>query len=339
MIQHTRNQTGGCCRRDFLKGTLSCGAYTIAALAASSTLTRKAFAQAQASPVAEMPYARVEQISDGVWAVISTPMTDQTTISNGAIIAGDDAVLVVEGFQTTKGAAWLNGVCKELTGRDATHVALTHYHPDHSNGLAGYMGGAEVPSIISTAGTRDLLVGMLSAAAKPEEKTAAGLRDMGPAYVVPNAVLVDADGETTIDLGGKSVKLKPHVGHTPSDMTIELVDPHVVWCGDLFFNGLFPNYRDAVPSSLSATCKTMLGDKSSKFVPGHGSIATDAEIANYLGLLDTVEEAARAGLGAGKSPEEIAAEFKLPDSLGQWIVYDPALYQRAFDAWKRDLEA
>ena len=329
----------GCCRRDFLKGTLSCGAYTFAALAASSVATRKAFAQPKAEAAITKPFARIEPVTDGAWAVISTPIADQTTISNGAIIAGNDAVLTVEGFQTAEGAAWLNDVCKELTGRHATHVALTHYHGDHSNGLAGYLGGDSNPSIIATSGTRDLLVKMLGDQQPSDAKDSHGLRSTGLKHVVPDTVLLDADGEATLDLDGKKVRLRPYVGHTPSDMTIELLDPHVVWCGDLFFNGFFPNYGDAVPTKLRENCQAILGDKTSTFVPGHGGIAGEAEIANYLGLLEAVEEAARAGLGAGKSPEEIAAEFKLPESLGNWMVYDPSLFARAFTAWQRDLDA
>lgn len=329
---------GTCCRRDFLKGTLSCGAYTLAALAVSSAATRKAFAQARREVAVKAPFAQIESISDGVWAVVSTPISgDLTTISNGGIIAGDDVVLVIEGFQTTTGAAWLRDACIELTGRAPTHVALTHYHPDHSNGLGGYLGGAETPEIISTAGTRDLLLGYVESGAAPEAKGDDGLMRMEHTYVVPETVLVDADGQARIDLGGKQVTLRPHVGHTPSDMTITLDDPNVVWCGDLFFNGLFPNYRDAVPGSLTETCKTLLGDASSTYVPGHGSIANDAQIANYLGLLDTVEAAAREGLEAGKTPAEIAAAFELPDSLGSWFIYDPNLFERAFDAWQREL--
>ena len=334
-----------CCRRDFLKGSLSCGAYTLLALAATSTANQRAFAQATSSDsAAKTPFAHVDKISDGVWSVISTPLAgDFTTISNGGIIAGDDAVLVIEGFQTVKGGAWLRELCKELTGRYPTHVALTHYHPDHSNGLAGYFGGDSAPTVIATQGTRDLLLAMHGAL--PMEDEPSGLASVvvggvAPVVGVPGiipATLLPDGGTAKLDLGGRIVNLRQYAGHTPSDMTIALEDPHVTWCGDLFFNGLFPNYRDAVPASLTKNCKAILGDATSTFIPGHGSVASDSQIKNYLGLLDTVEEAARAGLGKGQSPKEVAAAFTLPDSLGQWVLYDPTLYETAFTAWQRAL--
>ena len=342
-------QDSGCCRRDFLKGSLSCGAYTLMALAATTTANRRAFAQATAGePVAEAPFARVDKISDGVWSVVSTPLQgDLTTISNGGIIAGDDAVVAIEGFQSVEGGAWLRDLCKDLTGRYPTHVVLTHYHPDHSNGLAGYFNGASAPSVISTAGTRDLLIKMYDTL-PTQPHGDSGLSDVsiagvspvvGVASVVPATVLNDETQTATLDLGGKKITMSAHVGHTPSDMAITLDDPHVTWCGDLFFNGMFPNYRDAVPISLGKTCKGLLADASTVYIPGHGAIANDSQIRNYLGLLETVEEAARAGLKSGKSPKEIAEGFEVPQSLGEWFVFAPDLYEVAFTAWQRNISA
>lgn len=349
MSTETHSQESSCCRRDFLKGTLSCGAYTVMALAATTTANRRAFAQTTAgAPVAKAPFARVDAISDGVWSVISTPTGgDLTTISNGGIIAGDSGVLVIEGFQSVEGGAWLRDVCKELTGRYPTYVALTHYHPDHSNGLPGYFSGESAPAVISTAGTRDLLIKMYATLpTQPQGDTGLGnisIPGVAPVVgvpgVVPATILNDADQAATLDLGGKKVTLRAHVGHTPSDLSITLEDPHVTWCGDLFFNGMFPNYMDAVPIALGKTCKGLLSDASTTYVPGHGAVANDAQIKNYLGLLETVEQAARTGLEKGQSPKEIAASFQVPASLGAWFVYAPTLYEAAFTAWQRNLSA
>ena len=109
--------------------------------------------------VAREPFGSLEKISDGVWALISTPLSgDRTTLSNGGIIAGRNAVLAIEGFNQPAGAAWLAGKAKELTGKWPTHVALTHYHSDHANGVAGYLTDAEHPVVRSTERTRDLVI-------------------------------------------------------------------------------------------------------------------------------------------------------------------------------------
>jgi len=55
-------------------------------------------------------------------------------------------------------------------------------------------------------------------------------------------------------------------------------------------------------------------------------------------MLDEVERAARAGLAAGTSATDVAAKFSLPSSLGEWTLFNKIFYQRAFEAWYRELK-
>ena len=92
-------------RRGFLGASLGCGAYVAMALAAAPVMTRRAFAQ---QPKGEaqltMPFARVEKIADGVWAVVSvTSGGDYTTVMMAAyrgtdfrVIAGASVRFVVD---------------------------------------------------------------------------------------------------------------------------------------------------------------------------------------------------------------------------------------------------
>ena len=73
-----------------------------------------------------------------------------------------------------------------------------------------------------------------------------------------DARLLDPARTTTVDLGGRTVRIIPRAGHTSSDVTVELNDPDVVFCGDLVWNEMFPNYVDAVPSVLSASVRSIV---------------------------------------------------------------------------------
>jgi len=327
-----------CCRRDFLRGALGCGAYTILALAATEATTRKAFAQQTTGEIAaQTKFASVEKVADRAWAVISTPTAgDFTTLSNGGIIAGDNGVLVIEGFQTPKGASWLSGVAKDLTGRAPTHVALTHFHGDHCAGIKGYFSGDDGPTVVTTAGTRSRLD---ADGGQPSSIEPSGLALVDSEIGKPDAILPDSHGQAELDLGGRTVRLNARVGHTASDMTIEIDDPKITFCGDLFFNAIFPNYMDAKPSALTTTCKSLFATSDTTFIPGHGSVASHQDIANYLALLNHVEESARNAQDAGTPPAESAGAFKVPDSLGNWFVFAPNFYQNAFEAWHRELSA
>jgi glyoxylase-like metal-dependent hydrolase (beta-lactamase superfamily II) len=324
----------------FLGGAVGCGAHVLMALAGGG-LTRKALAAAQAGEaVLETPFARIEKVADGVWSIISTPMAgNMTTLCNGGIIAGSDGVAVVEAFNTVKGAAWACDAARELTGRHPTHVILSHYHADHSQGLAGYQRGEEGPAIVSTATTRELL---LERQAPQGEPTRAGRKrkpfHRAPRLLLPDAVVADTEKPTELDLGGKTLRITPRKGHTPSDVTVELVEPRVMWCGDLVFNGMFPYYGDAIPSALGEHCNAMLRDAGTLYVPGHG-VATDAAgLEPYLHLLADVEAAARRAHEAGTPAEEAWKEYSLPESLSAWIKFRPDIFSFAFAAWERELK-
>ncbi len=325
-------------RRGFVNTCLGCGAYVSLALAAGDSFTRRAFAsQLEGEPVTTEPWARVEKLADGLWAIISTPWDGESkTVSNGGIIAGRDGVMVIEGFNTFEGGKWASEMAHKLTGRAPTHVVLTHLHGDHSNGLSGYLASnGDRPQIITTDVTRTMLAER-SAEQQPDAK-AGETTQLRNTITLPDA-LVSAEAETRIDLGGKIVRLVPRAGHSPSDLTIELESPNVIWCGDLVFNGTFPYYGDALPSKLSASCKAMITDKSARYVPGHGSVASHADLMPYIEMLDHVGDAAKRAFEKGTPASDAWQAYEIPARLGEYRRFRPDVYRFAFVAWERELK-
>lgn len=316
-----------CPRRDFLRGALGCTTYLLSGLSLLPFSSIRAFTSTpRFKVVAEEDFARIEQVADGVWAVVSTPLKDGgqhfTTVANGGIVAGRDGVLVVEGFYSDEGSAWLAGQVRKLTGREPSHVVVTHYHADHARGLAGLRDGrpdsAEALRMLTTPITKQLLI-------DKEEP------------VIPEADIADTGEGESIDLGGKRVRLMPRLGHTPSDVTVELEEPDVVFCGDLVWNGMFPNYVDAIPSHLTDNCEKILGRKGTTYVPGHGDLGDAKSLAPYLGVIRDIEKSARRAVEKGTPAAEAAAEYKIPESLGEWMSFAPDYYERAFLAWEKEL--
>lgn len=317
-------------RRAFLKHSGSCAAHLALAASVMPRLARAQWAapSRDALIVAREPFGSLEKVSDGVWALISTPLNgDATTVSNGGIIVGRNAVLAIEGFNKPQGAAWLAGKAKELTGRWPTHIALTHYHADHANGVAGYLTESDHPVVRSTARTRDLVV---------ERNQPA---DASRIAAVKDAVLLSAADSTTLDLGGRNVRVIPRSGHTDSDVSLELDDPSIVFCGDLFWNAMFPNFVDAVPTKLSASVRTLRRTRETTYVPGHGAIGKTADYDRYVAMLDELERAARKAFAAGTPSADAGAAFTLPATLGEWVLFNKSFFPRAFDAWYKELRA
>src|ERR1017187_3866501 len=96
-------------RREFLAKSSSCAAHVALAAVAMPPALRALWANVPLGPiVAREPFGNLEKVADGIWALISTPLTgDRTTLSNGGIIAGRNGVLAIEGFNMPAGAAWL----------------------------------------------------------------------------------------------------------------------------------------------------------------------------------------------------------------------------------------
>jgi glyoxylase-like metal-dependent hydrolase (beta-lactamase superfamily II) len=314
-------------RRQFLAQSGSCAAHLALAAIAMPSARRLLWArQAYGRIEGNEPFGNLEKISDGVWALISTPLGgDRTTLSNGGIIAGRDGVLAIEGFNQPQGAEWLAGKARELTGRWPTHVVLTHYHADHANGVAGYLAGGARPSIRSTERTRELVLQRNQPA---DAARVAALKD---------ALVISSDAATQLDLGGRAVRIVPRIGHTDSDVSLELDDPSIVFCGDLFWNAMFPNFVDAIPTKLGASVRALKRSGNTVYVPGHGAIGHASEYDRYISMLDEVERAARKAHNGGVSAADAGAAFTLPPSLGDWVLFNKVFYQRAFEAWYKEL--
>lgn len=271
--------------------------------------------------VAREKWGRIEKVADGVWSLVSTPLEDRTTLCNGGIIAGRSGVLVIEAYGSDEGARWMAGQAKALTGREPTHVVVTHYHSDHTSGLRGAFETADV-KLLATPVTRD------------------EVRDRNqdpPAEILAGATALDTRRPTEIDLGDRSVVVVPRRGHTDSDVSLELPELGVVFCGDLVWNRMFPNYVDAIPSRLTQNVRLLQAMRSTTYVPGHGPLADAEDMRRYLVLLGDVEDAARRAMEKGMTAEEAGAAYKIPDGLGEWILFNPAYFGRAIGAWMKEL--
>jgi len=317
-------------RRDFLARSGSCAAHLGLAAAAAPPALRALWArQPLGRVVAREPFGALEQIADGIWALVSTPLTgDRTTLSNGGIVAGKTGVLAIEGFYQPVGAEWLARKARELAGRWPTHVVVTHYHADHANGVAGYRTNEARPVVRSTERTRALVLERNQPA---DPARAAALQD---------AQLIDSTKSSQVDLGGRVVRIVPRNGHTESDVTLEIDDPSVVFCGDLFWNGMFPNYVDARPVQLGEAVRaTRRSAAATVYVPGHGPLGKAPEYDRYVAMLGEVERGARSAHARGVTAAEGAAQFALPPTLGEWTLFNKVFFERAFAAWYREISS
>jgi glyoxylase-like metal-dependent hydrolase (beta-lactamase superfamily II) len=292
----------------------------------------RGWAEARSKIVDKKPWAILEELAEGVWAVVSTPLEsdDWTTGCNGGLIAGRERVVAIESFVRPAGADWLAQQALALTGRRPTDIVITHFHGDHANGLEGY-GRESAPTVWTTKTTVDLI---RDEDAQREEPPSARRQEM-----LEGVSLIATDKPMNLDLGGRTVTLHPRRGHTPSDVSIELEEPSVVFTGDLVWNGIFPNYRDTEASAFTRSIRALRRPQETTYVSGHGTLSSGADVDTLLALVESVGEAAQRAHQKGMSYTEGAAGFELPTAVSDWVLFNPKYFEVAFKAWYTELDA
>ncbi len=280
------------------------------------------WASAQDNVVAETASARLEKARDGLWTLTSKPLEGGfDTICNGGFVAGGERVVCVEAFGQPVGAEWVLEQIRTQTGRLPSDVVLSHHHGDHVGGLGAFAALSEPPQVWTTEAMRARIQ-------VPEGSAAAALLE--------EARLVDGSAE--LSLADSQVTLTALSGHTGSDL-VTRVNDDATFFGDLVWNGLFPNFMDARPLELMKSVETLVAGAPEVLVAGHGERPAKADLDRFASLLGEVEAAARAGVEAGKSVQEVAAAFEVPASLGTWTLFSPNYFEVAFGKWFGDLGA
>ncbi|SEQ89593.1 MBL fold metallo-hydrolase [Lentzea albida] len=243
--------------------------------------------------------------------VLVIPNEHVGLVPNIGIIGGTEAVLVVDTGLGHTNASAVRAFAEEVARGRRVHLTTTHFHPEHAFGASVFE-----HYVVNRAQAEDLRrkgSGYLEMFRGFGGAVAQRLADVE--VPVPDEV---ADGVHALDLGGRTVVLRPTGrGHTLGDQVVEVPDAGVLFTGDLAETGQFaifpwfpPHDTDVSGLAWIAVLDGLIAREPRVVVPGHGSVGgveVVRGVRDYLGELRD-ETWRRRDSAAGL--EEIVAEVR-----------------------------
>ena len=226
---------------------------------------------------------------------------------NTTIAAGDDGVIMVDG-QFAQMHDKLKAAIAAVTQQPVRFLVNTHYHRDHVGGNAPFSKDGAV--VVAHENVRSTLAKGTTMAVPEVRYT--------PAPVESLPAITHKDG-MTLQVKGRSAQLKhPLNAHTDGDTFVFFAEANVLSTGDTVAMGRYPNIDFANGGSLkgmiaASDAYLALSNDTTKIVPGHGSLATKAQLVEFRAMLSTVRDRMIALIKKGKSEAEVLAAKPFAD--------------------------
>jgi len=136
--------------------------------------------------------------------------------------------------------------------------------------------------------------------------------------------VVTFQSEMNLHLNGDDIHLV-HVAnaHTDGDAIVHFTKANVIHAGDTFFNGFYP-FIDVDSgggiAGMIAACDTVItiANDQTKIMPGHGPLASKADLVAFRDMLVVAEKNIQALITAGKSEAEVIAAKPLAELDKEW---------------------
>ena len=262
-----------------------------------STLFALATVAVPASALAQNDFSTVEikaqELAPGVAVLFGAG-------GNIGVSYGDDGtVLIDDQFAPLTGK--IQSAVASLGAQPVKFLINTHWHFDHSGGNEN----------LGKAGA------IIMAHDNVRVRMAAGATVAGnvvpPAAKVALPVITYAEG-LKLHLNGEEVRvIHMPAGHTDGDSIIHWTKSNVIHMGDLFMLQISFPFVDVgsggdVRGFVAAADKVLaIANDQTKIIPGHGAIATKADLQNHRNMIATVIAKVEAAIKAGKTLDQIKA--------------------------------
>ena len=278
----------------------------------------------------------VSEVTKGVWFVSGFGH------SNAVFVEGAAGVILIDTLDTLERGQRLSEIIEKNTGKKVKTILYTHGHPDHRGGAGAFQESAEeiiaFEPVTAVLEKTELLQDIQNLRGKrqfgysltDEEAISQGI---GPregvvygehrAFVPPTRVCQQERIVREIDgVQVEMVRLPPHPEEAEEQIMIWFPEKEVLCCGDNYF-GCFPNlyairggqYRNL--ATWIHSLDVLMSYPAEYLLPGHTALISGNEkirevLGNFKNSIDYILTKTLEGMNAGKSPEELASEIRLP---------------------------
>ena len=275
----------------------------------------------------------VSEVTKGVWFVSGFGH------SNAVFVEGAAGVILIDTLDTLERGQRLSEIIEKNTGKKVKTILYTHEHPDHRGGAGAFQESAEeiiaFEPVTAVLEKTELLQDIQNLRGKrqfgysltDEEAISQGI---GPregvvygehrAFVPPTRVCQQERIVREID--GVQVEMVRLPGEAEEQLMIWFPEKEVLCCGDNYF-GCFPNlyairggqYRNL--ATWIHSLDVLMSYPAEYLLPGHTALISGNEkirevLGNFKNSIDYILTKTLEGMNAGKSPEELASEIRLP---------------------------
>ena len=274
---------------------------TAALFCALSCVPLGALAQ---GPDFEKVQVRTEKVTDGVHVLMGAG-------GNIGVSSGPDGVFLIDD-EWAPLTAKVKAAVAALSDRPIRFILNTHWHPDHTGGNENLGEGALIVAHdnVRRRMSTEQFIALMGMKVPP-----------APARALPVVTFAQA---VTLHLNGDEIHAF-HVApaHTDGDAVVHFRKARVVHMGDLFFKGMYP----FVDLSSGGSFEGLIGaadrvlaavDDQARIIPGHGPVASRADLAAYRQMLATVRDRVKPLARAGRTAAQIAEAKTLADLDAQW---------------------
>ena len=233
---------------------------------------------------------------------------------NITIAVGSDAIIMVDG-QFAPLSEKIKAAIKAISPLPIRYLVNTHFHGDHTGGNENFAkDGATIVAhdnirVRLAAGTVSNMTGV-----KAPPRSADWLPKQ--TYAV---------GAFAVEAGGRKAQLT-HIAnaHTDGDSWVYFADANVLATGDTFNNLKryqnidYLNGGDVRGMIRALDTYIKASNDTTKIVPGHGPLATKADLMVFRDMLVTSHDRIKKLYDEGKSEEEVVAAKPLADLDATW---------------------